>query len=134
MRPHVLAVLFLIWLPAASGAEAAQTTQTGIPEINAIKERVLMLPAGSLVEVTLAGGNSKVKGRLGSVDNDGFELTPLAPANRMSSQRIAFGTVRSIKTPGSGMRAGGRVALIALASVGAAMTALLIYIAAAGGR
>lgn len=85
------------------------------PRLN-IRERVLSLPAGSVVEVKLED-TRKLKGRLGSIDDNGFELQFLQ-GNQVTTERVPFDGVRSVKGVEQGMRTSSKVILGALAGVG----------------
>ena len=60
-----------------------------------IKETVLTISPGSPVEVRLADG-SKLRGRLGTVTDDGFELQTVK-GGKVDTAQIAFDQVSAIK-------------------------------------
>src|SRR5215813_4277255 len=79
----ILAVL--IACPPAPGQQSAAD----------LKKKVLELPAGSLVEVRLVD-KSKLRGRLGSVSDTGFDLQTIQ-RNTVETQQIGFDRLQSIK-------------------------------------
>ncbi len=81
-------LVFLLAAPAVSAK----------PERASIKEQVLMIRPGSAVEIRLTD-KSKLKGRLGAVTDDGFELQALTD-EKIATQQVPFDRVQSVKDKG----------------------------------
>lgn len=108
------------WLAPRARQEQAQGKLT-------IKERILEVPAGTLIEVRLLN-KQKLRGRLGEVTNEGFSLQT-AQGNKIETQQIAFTDVKSIKAH---QRRGGHAVWYVLAGVGIVFATLFIIAAANG--
>lgn len=87
MREALSIMLALILVIPAAQAQS--------PASRSIKEQVLNISAGSVVEVRLAD-KSKLRGRLGPVTESGFELQSVK-GNKINTAQIAFDQVKSIK-------------------------------------
>jgi hypothetical protein len=81
-----------------------------------IKEKVVSIPMGSVVAVKLTD-KSKITGRLGKVDDLGFELQSVQEG-RVLDERVPFERVRSIRATQNGMSSGAKVGMGVLAGVG----------------
>ncbi len=110
----------------APGALAAGQIET--PPKPTLKERVLAIPPGTMTEVKLLN-KQKIRGRLGEVTDEGFTLTT-AQGDKISTQKIAFADVKSIKKIEGGKA--GHVLLYSLAGIGALLVVMLVWAMAAG--
>jgi len=90
----------------------------------------MTMPAGSVVELKLAD-KRKLKGRLGTIDDVGFELQSVQ-GGRVLNERIPFDTVLSVKAAKHGMGTGAKVGLGMLAGVGLLFLVALIVCLAGG--
>jgi hypothetical protein len=63
-----------------------------------LKEQVLIIPQGAIVEVLLTG-KTKSRGQLGPVSDSGFELQTMKDG-KIVTEQIAFGQVKSVKDTG----------------------------------
>jgi len=104
------------WLAARAGQEQTQAKPI-------IKERILGVPPGTMIEVRLLN-KQKLRGRLGEVTNEGFTLQT-AQGNKIETQQVAFGDVKSVKKVEGNK--GGHVLLYALAGIGALFVVLLVW-------
>ena len=104
------------WLTPRARQEQTQPKTT-------IKERILEVPPGTMVEVRLLN-KQKLRGRLGEVTNDGFSLQT-AQGNKIATQQIAFADAKSVKKVEGNK--GGHVLLYALAGIGALFVVLLVW-------
>ena len=84
---ETLSIVLAIML-ASPAAEAQSPSRT-------LKEQVLNISAGSAVEVRL-GDMTKLRGRLGPISDDGFELQTVR-GGKIDTAQIAFSQVKSIK-------------------------------------
>ncbi|MGE5326217.1 MAG: hypothetical protein ACM3NO_04205, partial [Deltaproteobacteria bacterium] len=106
-------------LGLAGAIPAGQTETTLKPTL---KERVLEIPPGTMVEVKLLN-KQKIRGRLGEITDEGFNLTT-AQGDKIASQKVAFTEVKSIKKV-EGAKAG-HVVAYSLAGIGAFFLVLFI--------
>ncbi len=105
---------------AAKGAKPPQDRQT-------LKEKVLAIPPGTIVEVKLTT-KEKLRGRIGELTNEGFSLQ-VAKGNTIETQQISFDQVKSVKTvEGTGSKVGKGV-IYGLAGAGALLVTLIIIAA-----
>lgn len=114
----------LVILLAVSLLVAHSPAQTKPQSAPSMKERVLLLAAGSVVEVKLKD-KRKLVGRMGAVTDDYFVLQH-AKNDKMLEEKLEFGNVRSIKSREQGMSTAAKVALGAAAGAGALIIVLLI--------
>jgi hypothetical protein len=101
----------------------SQTTQKP-----ALKEQVLLIPAGSVVEVRLKT-KEKLRGRLGEVSNEAL-IVKMVKADKIDERKIAFDDVKSVKLVEHGSKAG-KTALYILAGVGVGLVILFAIFAVA---
>ena len=122
----------MIWLLAVSGVAPVQaaSNRSTAPSSISIKDKVMTMPAGSVVELKLAD-KRKLKGRLGTIDDVGFELQSVQ-GGRVLNERIPFDTVLSVKAAKHGMGTGAKVGLGMLAGVGLLFLVALIVCLAGG--
>jgi hypothetical protein len=80
--------------PTSAAGAAAQASSE---EKRSLKEQVVMIPAGSIVEVKLKQkGSSTIRGRLGPITDAGFEVQT-AKSGKVSTEKVAFAEVKSVK-------------------------------------
>lgn len=98
-----------------------------------IKEQISLISAGSIVEVKLAAKkHPKIKGRLGAVTDDGFDIQHVKN-NQMTTDLIRYGDVKSLKTmPQEGWGTTSKVVVGALAGLGLLFTIIIIIGASRG--
>jgi hypothetical protein len=95
-----------------------------------MQERVLEIPAGTMIEVNLLN-KQKLRGRLGEVTSDGFSLQT-AQGNKIETQQIAFTDVKSVKQVGeTGKKVGSRLTWM-LVGVGVLVLVIAIVSLASG--
>jgi hypothetical protein len=93
-KTKLTAVMLMVVLLSQTFSLAAQTAGE---KMAAIKEKVAGIPVGSNIEVKfLQKDSSKVKGKLRSVSDDGFEVQ-LTKLDKI--EKIAFADVQSVKRP-----------------------------------
>ena len=121
----IFSISILLW------AGLAQTAPAQPPQsrVQALKEQLIEIPAGSVVEIRLET-KQKLRGKLGTVNDSGFEVLTVRDG-AIQSQSLGFHEIRSIKLQGKGMSTGAKIVLGALAGIGAFV---LIVIAIAASR
>ncbi len=131
MLSLLLASLFLI--EPALDARASQSPQAGTSEKTPLQQKVLEIPAGTLVEVRLKN-KEKLRGRLGEVHETGFDMQ-VAAGDKVETRTITFHELKSIKkTEGGGTgRFIGHVALGTAIVIGVLILTGVIIAAASGG-
>jgi hypothetical protein len=101
------------------------TAQTPEETRAAIKEQVVVIPSGKIIEVELLQkGGDKIKGKLISVADEGFVIQS-ASSGKIFTQNVAFSEVKSVKK--IGMSVGKKM----LIGVGVWFGVMLIIFAAA---
>lgn len=90
-----------------------------------IKERLLELPPGSLIEVRLLN-KQKLRGKLGQMDDEGFNLTAVKQG-KVVTQKIAFSELKSFKQVTSAKVKTGHTFLYILAGIGVFMVIMIIW-------
>jgi hypothetical protein len=101
---------------------AATRAQTGSEQKPTLKERILEIPPGAMIEVRLLN-KQKIRGRLGDLTDEGFSLTT-AKGDKIATQKVAFAELKSFKKVESGKA--GNAVLYALAGIAAAVGILII--------
>ena len=93
-----------------------------------IKEQVLRIPAGSLVEVKLKD-KRVFRGRIGLATADSF-VVQHAKSDKIVDEKIAFQDVKSVKPKGRGLSTRAKVAIGAAIGAGGLypVALLLIYL------
>jgi hypothetical protein len=119
--------VLLLWCSLAA-ASPASTEASGTKPAS-LKERLTLIPAGSIIEVKLANKH-KVRGRLGAISDSGFELQHMRD-NQVVTESLAFETVRSVRVMGKGMHFAAKVVIGTLIAMG--VVALVGLIACATG-
>ena len=96
-------------LPGQAQSEAKPT----------IKERVLEIPPGTMIEVRLLN-KQKLRGRLGEITDEGFSLQT-AQGNKIETRKLTFDDLKSVKkVEGSkGAKTAGWILVGFLAGIGA---------------
>lgn len=104
--------------PAQSGSEGKPT----------VKERILEIPPGTMIEVRLLN-KQKIRGRLGEITDEGFSLQT-AQGNKIETQKLGFTDVKSFKqVEGTTGKKIGTGVVYALAGIGALFVGLVIWAA-----
>jgi hypothetical protein len=103
---------------------AANEPRDQAGDVSRLREQVVHLPAGELIEVRLVS-REKVHGRLGVVELDSFALKLHDAA---SERRIAFADVKSVKSIPSA-RASVVGWIVAGVAIGVVVVALAVYLA-----
>jgi translation initiation factor IF-1 len=98
MLSVLLALLFFI--EPAYDAMASQTPQERSSQKTTLQQKVLEIPAGTLVEVRLKN-KEILRGRLGEVHEAGFDVQ-VAAGDKVEARTIAFDELKSIKKAGGG--------------------------------
>lgn len=122
----VFCAWLMIWslsLPQAF----AQNTRNPKPTL---KEQVVLLTPGSVVEVTLKN-KDKLRGRLGAVTDSGFDLQYVDQGSA-SNRTLRFDDVKNVKLQGTGMSTAGKIVIGVLAGFGVLVVIALIGLAATG--
>ena len=120
LRRSIAIVIACIVLQPASAA-------SGWPQVadSDIRGRIAALPPGSTLELKLTN-EEKLKGKLGSVGQDGFELR-IARKGTITARNVAFTEVRSMRLKhgmSTGAKAGLSVGIVA--GVAVLVTALVL--------
>ncbi len=128
MRDVICLVLVAVFFCTAS-LEARVDAAGAVPDAPeesqakpTLKERLLEVPPGTMIEVKLLN-KQKIRGRLGELTDEGFTLTS-AQGEKITTQKIAFTEVKSFKKVEGGK--GGHAVVYALAGAGAIFVVLLI--------
>jgi hypothetical protein len=132
MKREVISILLssLLWAQCGISAKAAAPEASPRPqardsEQETLKERVLEIPAGTMVEVRLTN-REKLRGRLGEISDDGFNLQT-AKRDKIETRKIAFDELKSVKKVegNKGAQTAGYIVLGGLAGVGVLFLILL---------
>ncbi|MBI5082994.1 MAG: hypothetical protein HZB13_00120 [Acidobacteria bacterium] len=109
----------------------AQTSKSTAPTL---QERIVLMPAGSIVEVQFKGkGVPRVRGRLGALSADTFQVQ-VAAGSTTEVKTFRFDEVKNVNQVNKlgGMRTAGRVTLWSLAAFGAVALSLFVYCLSGG--
>jgi hypothetical protein len=89
--------VLLLWgsLAVASPSQATPLTPVDL------RERLTLIPAGSVIEVKLANKH-RIRGRLGALTDSGFELQH-ASDGKIVTEVVAFDSAKSVKVVGKGL-------------------------------
>ena len=91
-KMKVMAVLLIVVLVTQPFSSVAQTSNE---KKVAIKDQVIAIPTGSMIEVKLLQkGASKIKGMLRSVTDEGFEVQNMKSGE---ISKVAFADVKSVQ-------------------------------------
>ncbi len=104
-------------------AGAVPGGQAGTERKLTMKERILEVPPGTMIEVRLLN-KEKIRGRLGELTDEGFSLTT-AQGEKIEAKKVAFTDLKSFKKVEGGQA--GHVVLYALAGIGARFLGLIIW-------
>jgi|WetSurMetagenome_2_1015567.scaffolds.fasta_scaffold186150_1 hypothetical protein len=118
--------VLLMWQTMAPGA-LAQATK---PREQVLKEQVIEIAAGSVIEVRLLS-KEKLRGKLGPVSDAGFELQAVKDG-KIQTQTVGFDQVQSLKVKGQGMGNGAKITLGILAGVGVVFLVFTLIAVATG--
>ena len=88
----------LLW---CSLADASQPPAQSAVKATGLRERLILIPAGSIIEVKLIN-KQKIRGRLGPVSDSGFEVQH-ARDNQIVTEALTFDAVSSVRVTGKGM-------------------------------
>ena len=114
----------------AAAAERAVGQVTG-DGTGSLKEQIVQLPAGTVVEVKfLRKGEKNLVGRLGPVADSGFEVQAAKDGN-VSSEKLVFTDVKSVKVKGK-MHPAVKGAIIGGVAVGVLFAVFGIIVASGG--
>ena len=110
-------------------SDALPPGQAGTERKLTVKERILEVPPGTMIEVRLLN-KQKLRGRLGDLTNEGFSLTT-AQGEKIETQKVSFTDLKSFKkvegaTTGKAI---GKGLLWGLAGIGVLMVVLIIWAA-----
>ena len=105
---------------AAGTVPAGQRSTAQKPTL---KERVLEVPPGTMIQVRLLD-KQKIRGRLGEITDEAFSVQT-AEGNKVETRKIAFADVKSFKQVKGGKA--GRAVVYALAGIGAFLTGVVIW-------
>ena len=93
---NIKATAFLL-IVVLAGRPFGAAAQTAGEKIATIKEQVVMIPTGSIIEVKLLQkGGSKIKGKLGSVTDESFVVQSVK-SGKVTNEKVAFADVKSVK-------------------------------------
>ena len=94
-----------------------------------IRDKVVVMPAGAIVEVTDQGG--RWKGRLGELGAEGFEVQ-VAGKDRVEQRTFRYGEVNKVRVLKPGMNLAAKITVGVLAGIGVWVVVVLIFYAAHG--
>lgn len=127
----LILVTAILSVSALEGSEntalAALSGKSPTAQVPNMKEKLLELPPGSMIEVRLLN-KQKIRGKLGQIDNEGFNLTAVEQG-KIITQRIAFSELKSFKQVTSATTKTGHTLVYILAGVGAVMIIMIIWAA-----
>ena len=118
-------------LQARGGASGViPPEQAGTERKTTIKEGILEIPPGTMVEVRLLN-KQKIRGRLGEITDEGLTLQT-ARGDKIETQKLAFSELKSVKNVESHKgKTAGWLVLGGLAGIGA-LVLILVAVAASG--
>ncbi len=105
-------------------AGAVPAGQAGTERKQTVKERILEVPPGTMIEVRLLN-KQKIRGRLGDLTNEGFSLKT-AQGEKIETQTVSFTDLKSFKKV-EGAKAAKTAGWILL-GIGAGVGILLIVV------
>jgi hypothetical protein len=98
MLATALSILYV--LTSNPGFAASRQGQTPSEAPSNLKKQLAMLRTGTVVEVRLRQrGSEKITGKLGSMTDQGFEVQTVK-SGTVSSEKVAFADVQSVKKKG----------------------------------
>ena len=121
----LVSVLFATTTLQARGGDSGVVPpeQAGTEGKPTVKERILEIPPGTMIEVRLVN-KQKIRGRLGELTDEGFSVTT-AQGGKIAIQKISFTDLKSFKKVEGGKA--GHALLYALAGIGALFVGLVIW-------
>jgi hypothetical protein len=93
----IVCTVLLLWSLLAVASPSQATTATPVD----LKERLTLIPGGSVIEVKLAN-NHRIRGRLGALTDSGFELQH-SNEGKIVTEVVAFDSAKSVKVVGKGL-------------------------------
>jgi hypothetical protein len=122
--------LFMAWVVFVNSAyaakmsafEPADASQASAPRTPTLKEQVVQIPVGSVIEVRLLS-KEKLKGQLAAISDEGIVLKHTEAA-QIQDRKIAFSEMKSVKTGGG--KAGG-IVLAVLATAGIVFVVIMVW-------
>jgi len=130
MRRLVAMTLAVVCLSPSKHAFAGSVLdQTPAERTASLKQQVVRIPAGTVIEVKLQQkGSKKITGRLGSITREGFEVQTVM-SGQVSTEKVEFADVKSVKEK-HGMSRVIKVLIVAgiVVAVSAALTGILIAV------
>lgn len=126
-----LAVLLIGTISTQSLLASRPAENADTPKKPTIQEKILDIPAGTIVEVRVRSTKEKLRGRMAGVDSDSF-VVKVAKGAVVEDRKVPFSDVRSVKAQERGMSTATKVVLGALAGVGTLFLVLILIAAATG--
>lgn len=98
MRRLVAVAVAIVFLSTSNSALAGSTRdQTPAEKAASLKQQVVGIPAGAVIELKLQQkGSRKITGKLGVITDEGFEVQTVQ-SGQVTNQKVAFADVKSIK-------------------------------------
>jgi hypothetical protein len=115
LRPLLALLCALVISPAAQTPQPAKST---------LKEQVVLIPQGSVIEVVLLS-REKLRGRIGAVSDTGFDLQRVQN-DQTILRTFRYDEVKSVKIKGRGMSTAAKITIGALAGAGAVFLVLIL--------
>ncbi len=122
----IFSIVSLVWISLAQTSSA----QPSKPRDQVLKEQLVEIPTGSVVEVKLTS-KERLRGKLGAVSDAGFEIQTVRDG-KIATQNVAMTEVKSLSRKDKGMATGWKVGIGVLAGVGA-FVLIVVAVAAASG-
>jgi len=133
MLRQLVAIGMALISVTSSGAAVVEHAMAPVSEEIAanLKQQVVLIPAGTLVEVKfLRKGEKSFVGRLGPVSDSSFEVQGAKDGN-VSTEKLAFADVKSVKAKGK-MHPAVKGAIIGGVAVGVLFAVFGIIVASGG--
>ena len=96
----------------------SQPQAPSVVNVAGLKERLTLIPVGSIIEVQLMS-KQKIRGRLGALTDSGFELQH-AGDGKIVTEIVAFDSVKSVKVVGKDLNFAAKVIIGTLIAGGVA--------------
>ena len=109
----LVCIALLLW---GSVAEASPTQTPSAATPAGLKERLTLIPTGSIIEVKLIN-KQKIRGRLGAVSDSAFEVQHTR-SEQVVTEALRFDAVRSVKVTAKGMHFAAKVVVGTLIAIG----------------
>ena len=117
MAKRQLTRVCIALLLLCSLAESQSQAPSGV-NVAGLKERLTLIPVGSIIEVQLMS-KQKIRGRLGALTDSGFELQH-AGDGKIVTEIVAFDSVKSVKVVGKDLNFAAKVIIGTLIAGGVA--------------